>query len=79
VKLLKLMAVDATDLTESLVFKIIIERCLALAYPTKCRRSCVKRSTIFSRLCAITGRVQEESEDSPFSATVTGLRILWYL
>ena len=38
-----------------------------------CRRLCVERSTIFSRLCAIAGRVQEESEDSPFSAVVQSL------
>ena len=38
-----------------------------------CRRSCVEWSTIFRRLCAITGRVQEESEDSPFSAVLQSL------
>jgi len=35
--------------------------------------TCVERSTVFCRLCAITGRVQEEFEDSPFSAVLQSL------
>jgi len=33
----------------------------------------VEQSTIFSRLCTITGHVQEESKDSPFSAVLQSL------